>query len=66
MNHDKGHWLTGADIVDVMSHAGIGRLQGADEVDTASHGGVLNTIKIKFAFVDQPLRTDCCSRATLT
>jgi len=26
MNRVKGHWLTGADIVDVMSHADIGRL----------------------------------------
>lgn len=26
MNHDTGHWLTSADIVDVMSHADIGRL----------------------------------------
>ena len=24
MNRDKGHWLTSAGIVDVMSHAGIG------------------------------------------
>ena len=26
MNRDKGHWLTGADEVDVMNHAGISRL----------------------------------------
>jgi hypothetical protein len=26
LNRDKGYWLTGADIVDVMSHGGIGWL----------------------------------------
>ena len=26
MSRDKGHWLTGADIMDVMNHAGIGQL----------------------------------------